>query len=351
MGLLRPLIRFADQESLHPDLGRALRATVAFMVPLLAARLGWLTHDATFVAIAAQNIAMVDVRGAYRFRIGLLVVMTAILTATVALGAVAGATLLTAVVAVSMAATPLATAAYDRLVLSRGETRAEPERLPFDESAPDVIVAGFGRFGQIATRLLTAHEFKVVLLDSSIEQIDVIRKFGWRVHYGDATRLDLLRAAGAERARLLIVGIDDKDKATELVETASKALPNLTIVARAFDRLHAYELLRAGADEVERETFEGALALGAASLRRLGLRSRQAHRAAASFRGHDRRMFEELAPAWAGDIDEAYILASREAQQTMEQLLIADLAQLRPDGQDSWNVDSLEAELRDRAKG
>ena len=101
---------------------------------------------------------------------------------------------------------------------------------------------------------------------------------------------------------------------------------------------------------MERETFEGALSLGAASLRRLGLRSRQAHRAVASFRGHDRHMFEELAPAWAGDLDEAYILASREAALTMERLLTADLAQLRPDGVDSWNLESLEAELRDKAK-
>ena len=99
MGLLRPLIRFADQESLRPDLGRALRATVAFMVPLVAAHAGWLGHDATLMCIAAQNIAMVDVRGAYRFRVGLLVAMTVILAATVALGALSGAALLTAVIA------------------------------------------------------------------------------------------------------------------------------------------------------------------------------------------------------------------------------------------------------------
>ena len=79
--------------------------------------------------------------------------------------------------------------------------RAEPERLPFDEGAPDAIIAGFGRFGQIATRLLVANGFRVVLLDSSIEQVDIIRKFGWSVHYGDASRLDLLRTAGAAKAK------------------------------------------------------------------------------------------------------------------------------------------------------
>jgi len=278
-----------------------------------------------------------------------------LLTFTVGAGVIGAdlAAKLTAAVALSMALTPPMMTVYERIadkVKSRAPARAAPESEPF-ESEPEVIIAGYGRFGQVISRLLSGSGFRATVLESDVDQIEILRRFGRPVHYGDATRLDLLRAAGAERARLLIVGIDDKDKATELVETARKAFPHLSIVARAFDRLHAYELLRAGADEVERETFEGALSLGAASLRRLGLRGRQAHRAAASFRGHDRRMFEELAPAWAGDIDEAYILASREAAETMERLLTADLAQLRPDAQDSWNVDSLEAELRDRAKG
>jgi glutathione-regulated potassium-efflux system ancillary protein KefC/glutathione-regulated potassium-efflux system protein KefB len=259
---------------------------------------------------------------------------------------------LTAAVALSMALTPPMMTAYERIadkVKARKPARTAPDSEPF-ESEPEVIIAGYGRFGQVISRLLSSSGFRATVLEADVDQIEILRRFGRPVHFGDATRLDLLRAAGADRARLLIVGIDDKDKATELVETASKAFPDLTIVARAFDRLHAYELLRAGADEVERETFEGALSLGAASLRRLGLRSRQAHRAVASFRGHDRHMFEELAPAWAGDLDEAYILASREAALTMERLLTADLAQLRPDGVDSWNLESLEAELRDKAK-
>ncbi len=260
---------------------------------------------------------------------------------------------LTAAVALSMALTPPMMTVYERIadkVKAGKPARTATDTEPF-ESEPEVIIAGYGRFGQVISRLLSASGFRATVLESDVDQIEILRRFGRPVHYGDATRLDLLRAAGAERARLLIVGIDDKEKATELVATASKAFPNLSIVARAFDRLHAYELLRAGAHAVERETFEGALTLGATSLRQLGLRGRQAHRAVTAFRGHDRHMFEELAPAWAGDIDEAYIRASREAQKTMEQLLIADLAQLRPDAQDSWNVESLEAELRDRAKG
>ncbi|WP_411288603.1 cation:proton antiporter, partial [Phenylobacterium sp.] len=236
------------------------------------------------------------------------------------------AKLLTAVVAVSMALTPLAMALYERWVLNRARPRAEPEGMAFDEGAPDAIVAGFGRFGQIATRLLIANDFKVVLLDSSIEQIDLIRRFGWPVHYGDASRLDLLRTAGAEKARLLLVAIDDRDKAVELVAAAHQAFPNLTILARAYDRRHAYELMKAGGDEVERETFESALTFGRKALIRLGVHERRALRAATLFREHDRELFLRLAPL-AGQ-DAAYVMASRDSRQTMERLLRAEMARL-----------------------
>ncbi|WP_293901429.1 monovalent cation:proton antiporter-2 (CPA2) family protein [Phenylobacterium sp.] len=238
----------------------------------------------------------------------------------------AQAALATSVVALSMALTPLAFALYERLVLNRTKARAEPERLPFDDGAPDAIVAGFGRFGQIATRLLTANEFKVVLLDSSIEQIDTIRQFGWQVHYGDATRLDLLRAAGAAKAKLLLVAIDDKDKAVELVKAATEYFPNLTIMARAFDRRHAYELIQAGGDEVERETFESALNFGRKALVRLGFSERRAKQVATIFRDHDLALFKRLAPVYGEE--ERYIMASRDSRATMEKLLGAEMRRL-----------------------
>ena len=172
---------------------------------------------------------------------------------------------------------------------------------------------------------------RATTLDSDIEQIEVLRRFGRRVHYGDATRLDLLRAAGAERAKMLIVAIDDKEKAVEMVETARQAFPNLTVVARAWDRPHAYELLNSGAHEVERETFEGALALSQKALERLGYSPAKAKKAVDLFRHYDRKTFEKLRPLWGGE-DEAYVLASREAARTTERLLQEDLKRIRPDG-------------------
>ena len=253
------------------------------------------------------------------------------------------ARLLTAIVAVSMAATPLVTAAYDRLVLSRAETRDEPERLPFDEGAPDVVIAGFGRFGQIASRLLIANSFKVVLLDSSIEQIDIIRRFGWAVHYGDASRIDLLRTAGADKAKLLLVAIDDREKASEMVEAAAQAFPNLAIMARAYDRRHAYELLKTPRVSVERETFEGALNMGRKALLKLGLSERRASRAAGLFREQDDKLFRQLAPI-AGE-EEAYILATRDARETTERLLRAEMQKI---AEEEDEVETAVAERRRR---
>lgn len=240
--------------------------------------------------------------------------------------------LLTATVALSMAATPLVFALYETLVLNRvGPAGAEPENKPFDEGDPDVIVAGFGRFGQVATRMLLANDFKVVTLDSSIEQIDLLRRFGREVHYGDASRLDLLRTAGADRAKLLLIAIDDRDKAVEMVEAAREAFPNLTIIARAWDRRHAYDLLSKGAHEVERETFEAGLMFGLKALRKLGFSPRRAATATSLFRKHDIASFERLAPMWG---EERYMLASRDAAETMERLLRADLDQMEVDEED-----------------
>ena len=276
-----------------------------------------------------------------------------LLTFTVGAGVIGAtlAALLTAAVAVSMALTPVAMILYERIaqMMDAAIPKVVPDTGAFEDGEPDIIIAGFGRFGQITGRLLTANGFRSTVLDSDIEQIDLLRRFGRRVHYGDATRMDLLRAAGIERARMLIVALDDREKTVELVETARKAFPDLVILARAWDRRHAYDLLANGADAVERETFEAALALGTTALQKLGYRAHRAHRAGAIFRRHDRKSFEDLRPVWGQE--EAYILASRDAAQTMDKLLNADLARLRPgDAAGSWDTASLDEELKERAE-
>lgn len=230
--------------------------------------------------------------------------------------------LATAAVAISMALTPITLIGYRRWCSGNLAPASEPGNEAFDER-PDAIVAGFGRFGQIAARLLIVNGFKTSTLDSSAEQVELVRRFGRRVYYGDATRLDLLRASGAADARLLIVAIDDRDQAENLVEIAARHFPNLKILARAYDRRHAYRLLDKGAHVVERETFEAGLALGAQALKTLGFKDTQASRAAQLFRRHDDNMFQALAQVW-GD-EERFIVATRETSERMNELLSADI--------------------------
>jgi len=261
-----------------------------------------------------------------------------LLTFTVGAGVIDAelAKLITATVALSMAATPLAMAAHQALVLNGPITEGpKPAHEPFEDD-PHVIVAGFGRFGQVAARLLMANDFNVVTLDSSIEQIETLRRFGRKVHYGDAARLDLLRTAGIDKASLLIVAIDDQDKAAELVEAARQAFPHLTILARAWDRRHAYDLLRNGADDVERETFEGALAVGRRALVGLGFSEYRATRAATYFRKLDKALFDELAPIYGEE--ENYIMASRDSRETMDKLLGAEMRKAAEEDAERTNL-------------
>jgi len=240
--------------------------------------------------------------------------------------------LATAAVAISMALTPLMLIAYKRWCSDDLAKGPEPRNDAFD-NRPDVIVAGFGRFGQIAARLLIVNRFKISTLDASAEQVDLVRRFGSRVYYGDATRLDLLRAAGAADAKVLIVAIDDRDQAEKLVEIAVRYFPNLKVLARAYDRRHAYRLLDKGAHVVERETFEAGLVLGSEALKTLGFKADQATRAARLFRIHDEKMFRALAHDWADE--ERYIVATRETSERMNELLAADIqSMLREPGGD-----------------
>ncbi len=192
--------------------------------------------------------------------------------------------LLTITVALSMATTPLLLLAHDKLMGSRAMADREPDTIT-DEGP--VIIAGFGRFGQIVGRLLLASGVRPVVLDHDPEQIETLRKFGFTVFYGDATRLDLLEAAGARKARLLVNAIDDVDASIALVDRARANFPSLNIVSRARNVSHYFELRIRGVEVVERETFEAALRIGRASLEKLGVDRFRAKELADAFRRHN----------------------------------------------------------------
>ncbi|HSN20572.1 MAG TPA: glutathione-regulated potassium-efflux system protein KefC [Usitatibacter sp.] len=192
--------------------------------------------------------------------------------------------LLTITVALSMATTPLLLVAYDRFAGRR--SRAEREADAVAPGGP-VIIAGFGRFGQIVGRLLFASGVRAVVLDHDPDEVDSLRKFGYRVYYGDATRLDLLEAAGARGARLLVNAIDDVEASLALVDRVRENFPGLPILSRARNVSHYFELKLRGVEVAERETFESALRVGRAALERLGMEPYRAREMADAFRRHN----------------------------------------------------------------
>jgi glutathione-regulated potassium-efflux system ancillary protein KefC len=192
--------------------------------------------------------------------------------------------LLTIVVALSMATTPLFLNLYDWIAARS----SAPER-EADAVAPEgpVIIAGFGRFGQIVGRLLLASNIRAVVLDHDPDQVDSLRKFGYRVFYGDATRLDLLEAAGARKARLLVNAIDDVEDSITLVDRVRANFPELPILSRARNVSHYFELRLRGVTIAERETFESALRVGRCALESLGVDRFRAKELADAFRRHN----------------------------------------------------------------
>jgi monovalent cation:proton antiporter-2 (CPA2) family protein len=236
--------------------------------------------------------------------------------------------MLTAIVALSMGLAPLLINAYALLILPRFAAATE-EREPdaIDEKDNPVIVAGFGRFGQGVTRFLRSCGVECTVLDFDPEQVDIVRKFGFKAFYGDASRMDLLRSAGAERARLLIIAIDDKDKATEMVESVQKEFPHLKLLVRAYDRLHAYELIHRGVQDVHIETAGSAINLGSDALRALGFRANRAVQLAQSFRKRNEQSIRELAKLYHEEDEETYITHAKGWLSALEQTMRNDVAQ------------------------
>jgi voltage-gated potassium channel Kch len=231
--------------------------------------------------------------------------------------------LVTLVVAVSMLIAPLLLMLYEQ-IQKRSYSSTAPE---FDKpeqisTAKHVIIAGYGRFGQIMGRLLHAQGYEITVLDHSPSQIELLRRFGNTVFYGDAARQELLEAAGAHTAQMLVVAIDDPDKTIEIIKLAHKNYPQLKIVARAIDRRHAYQLLNLKVDAFNRETVDSAINLAIESLQLLGNSKEDAERAGKLFRDHDRAAVLQLAELW-GD-DASYGVAVRQRMEDLKQVLQQD---------------------------
>jgi monovalent cation:proton antiporter-2 (CPA2) family protein len=234
------------------------------------------------------------------------------------------ANLLVASVALSMAMAPPLLTIEEKLVRPLFQ-KCKPERPAdeIDEHDNPVILAGFGRFGHIVGRLLRANGFGTTVLDHDADQVSLLARFGMKSFYGDASRLDLLEAAGARNAKLFVLAIEDEAKALEIIATIQREFPHLKILARATSRQHAYEILRLGVDHVYRETLGSALDLSIDALRELGMDERRAHRVAEIFREHDEASVREMAKLRDDDAD--YVSIARKHIENLERALQSDV--------------------------
>ncbi|MER2498581.1 glutathione-regulated potassium-efflux system protein KefB [Vibrio neptunius] len=222
------------------------------------------------------------------------------------------------VVSLSMVTTPLLLMAQSKWYARGLNDDAGALRTDVVNREPRVIIAGFGRFGQIVGRLMYANKIRVTVLESDASQIQLLRKYGYKVFYGDATQLDLLRAAGADKAEAMVICTDSPDEIMKIIDLCQYHFPHLKLLARARSRVEAYQLLSHGVENYSRETFLGALDLGRQALTELGMHPYQAKRAEAHFRKLDNAMLKELLPQHHEDKQLA--MRAKEARKELEEI-------------------------------
>ena len=245
------------------------------------------------------------------------------------------ASLLIGAVAVSMMLTPLMLVATDKWLLPRYARLGKPlmAELSEPQDAP-VVIAGFGRYGQIIARVMLAEGLNCTVLDHDAEMIEAARSFGYRVFYGDSTRLDLLRIAGAGRAKILVVAVDDVAQSLSIVDLAQAHFPHLQLVVRARDVTHWNQLRDRGVMHVQREMFESSLRSARSVLELLGQDPQVARQTAQRFRQHNMALFEQLHPHYR---DQAKLIAVvKQGRQQLEAQMAQERAQRavgRPQGE------------------
>jgi voltage-gated potassium channel Kch len=204
---------------------------------------------------------------------------------------------LTAIIIISMAATPLIVMLFDRMMPETGTSDAGMEGPNGNRAS--VLVIGFGRFGQIVSQTMLARRCSITVIDSDTEMIRAAEQFGFKIYYGDGTRLDILKAAGAAEARQVIICTDKREATTRIATLLRAEFPDTVILARAFDRAHAIELLKLGVDHLVRETFESALVLSREALEMMDVVGEDADEVIDGVRKRDR---ERFALQMSGDI-------------------------------------------------
>jgi glutathione-regulated potassium-efflux system ancillary protein KefC len=250
-----------------------------------------------------------------------------------------------AAVAISMALTPLLFILLERVILPRMAERG-PVR-PHDEIAhaeTPVVMAGYGRFGQVVGRILRANRIPVTILDLDPEIVDFLGRLGVKVYYGDASRVELLHSAGCAQAKVFVLGVDDSAEALKIAHEVKKHFPHLTILARAKDRVHYYQLRELGIEKVFRETFSSAYETGIETLKQLGYRAFTAHRLAKKWRDHEELVLEEQLHIRRTDGDDASVMRAQRGIEEAERLMRDVDPSVFDERDAAWDNESLRAD-------
>jgi Kef-type K+ transport system membrane component KefB/voltage-gated potassium channel Kch len=254
------------------------------------------------------------------------------------------------VVALSMAVTPLLLLLNDKLILPlafRSENLREQDTI--EQKGYPVIIAGFGRFGVVMGRFLIANGIKATILDDNPDNIEVLRKFGFKVYYGDATRADLLASAGAAEAKVIVVAVDGKQQSLKIVDLVQSKYPHLKVLVRSTDMDHTYELLDRKVDGLKRDTFESSLRLGTEVLTHLGYNKYRAHRLAGTFRQHNEKVMHELYKHHRED-EKKYLSEAKKYASELEELLQAENEDASHEQDSSWDISSRREEIQELSR-
>ena len=235
--------------------------------------------------------------------------------------------ILIAVVAISMALSPLLFVLNERVIMPRFFTKQKAGRNDDDISETNsVIIAGFGRYGNIIGRFLKVNGISATILDNDSDRVDLLRKFGFKVYYGDASRFDLMKAAGAEKAELIIIAMDTPEQCLQMVSTVKSNFPHLKVLSRAYDRKDAYELMEAGVDNIYRETLDSSLRLGADALKMLGFKAHTTDRAARIFLRHDEDALKDMIKNRTGPSSYRDLTSERITE--LEEMILKDIKEI-----------------------
>lgn len=254
--------------------------------------------------------------------------------------------LLLLVVTLSMAISPLLLIFNDKAVspiLARWQNKLEYDEV--EEQENPVILAGFGRFGLVIGRILLANNIKVTILDNNPSNVEVLRKYGFKLYFGDVTRPQMLENAGIKNARMLILSMAEHDEALKVAKYVREKYPKVKILARAKDIFHVFEYFKLDVRSVQREMFESATELGAKALVELGFTKYDAYRSTRTFKHHEDQVTDELYKHWLEDHNE-FIRETQRFREQVSETLQAEKNYSIHDSECAWDVDSLKDEAK-----